>query len=287
MTSPQADDLYSVAGLSRILRHWELPPARRFGQNFLLDRDAIGDEIAAGDAAGGTILEIGHGLGSLTIPLAAVAASVVAVDIDPRCSRVLRTLLPEAAPVQTVCDDVRNIDPGKLGIVPPYTVMGNIPYNLTGSILRYITQLRPLPRRAVLLVQKEVGERLCASPGRWGLSTVALQSVGKPRAIRVVPAACFYPQPKVDSLLFAVEFSETVDDDMRSLVLQLARGAFSMRRKRISNSLQALLPAGLPAKNLLETAGLDPGLRPEALGMPEWTRLADAWRQLGLPVTGR
>jgi 16S rRNA (adenine1518-N6/adenine1519-N6)-dimethyltransferase len=165
----------------------------------------------------------------------------------------------------------------------PYQIVGNIPYHLSGLIIRHITQLEPVPRQAILLVQKEVAQRLIATPPNLQLIGLAVQLWGTAQILRTVPANCFWPAPKVDSSLVALKphvAPQTVTRAEREAVLGYARHFFSQRRKQMGGVLKRwrnLNETGAAA--LLQQAAIDPQQRPQEVTIPQWISLARALRR--------
>lgn len=274
----------SHPGPRRLLEKYGLRAKRSWGQNFLGD-EGILDAIAALAVrhTGEPVVELGAGLGHLTARLLARGARVVAVERDRDMARVLRgefgdrIRLVEADAARL---DVRALDAA--GADGRTAVVGNIPYHLTSPILFALLDQADAVSRAVLLVQREVGERLAAAPGTkaWGLLSVLLQQRADVRVARIVPRGAFHPPPKVESALVVVELrgvAASVADAARFRLL--VKAGFAQRRKTLRNALEA---ARLAPREALEAAmgraGVDPGRRGETLTVAEWEALD---RELG------
>ncbi len=263
---------------------------KSWGQNFLGD-EAILDGIArlAVERAGEVVIEIGSGLGHLTERLLAHGARVVAVERDRDMARVLRGEFGDA--IRLVEADAARADFARLAADAPggaqpgrVAVAGNIPYHLTSPILFSLLDQADAVSRAVLLVQREVAERLAARPGTkdWGLLSVLLQQRGEVEIDRVVPRGAFHPPPRVDSAVVRIDLHgrEPRAADGRRFRL-LVKAGFGQRRKTLRNALEASRVA--PPEALLAalvSAGVDPGRRGETLTVDEWESLD---RALGAP----
>ena len=255
------------------------PRAKKsLGQNFLVSRAVAGRIVDALDPAPGElVVEIGPGRGAITVPIAARGARVLAVELDGALAALLRERLPAAEIVE---GDVRAFDiegEARARGADRYLLAGNIPYHLTSPILLRLPGL-PGCRRAAIMLQREVGERILASPGsrNCGILTVFLGSyLGMRRVARVRPGA-FRPRPGVESVVLAFEplASPTGPADREGFLL-LLKGVFSQRRKMLRTALAG--PAGTLDASIVEelgrAAGVDLQKRPEALVLEEWAAL--------------
>jgi 16S rRNA (adenine1518-N6/adenine1519-N6)-dimethyltransferase len=265
----------------QVLKQFGLWASKGLGQNFLedpaaLQRIAEAAQISAADV----VLEIGPGLGSLTRYLAAVAREVVAVELDAKFLPVLRTTLKGYGNVRMVQGDMLALPPADLGLPAGYLVAANVPYNITSALLRHLLSADPKPARMVLTVQKEVAERICAKPPDMSLLALSVQVYGEPTIVAGIPAAAFYPVPKVDSAVVRVELypQPVIEQGLLPTFFELIKAGFSQKRKMLRNALAAALriePAA--ASILLQGAGIDPQRRAETLYLHEWDKLTRAW----------
>ncbi len=259
--------------LDDLLRKHRIELKHSLGQNFLTD-PALRDAIArmAGARAGGDVLEVGAGVGTLTIALAPLCKRLVAVELDRRLIPALRECLTGHDNVEVVESDILKLD---LGLYFPdggELVAGNIPYNLTGALLRKLLDQPPRPRRLSLVVQREVAERWTASTGA-SLSTVAVQVFAQARIALVIPASAFTPAPSVDSALVTLDVRDrpAVDVDDIDSFLRLVEAAFQFRRKQLGNALGRIAGIGSgEAGSRLRDIGIDPRRRPQTLSLGEW-----------------
>ena len=262
--------------LQALLRRHRITLQHRLGQNFLIDarlRDAIAD--AAGLDAHDEVLEVGAGAGTLTIALAARCRRVVAVEFDRAMMPALREVLTAHGNVEIVQSDILRFDIAGAFRVGGEVVAGNIPYNLTGGLIRKLLDAPPRPRRLSLVVQREVAERWCASTGA-SLGTVAVQVYTQPRIVMTIPAASFTPEPRVDSALVILEVRDrpaVAVDDMHGF-LRFVEAVFQFRRKQIGGTVARIAGfSGEEAGTRLREVGIDPSRRPQTLTLAEWEQL--------------
>jgi 16S rRNA (adenine1518-N6/adenine1519-N6)-dimethyltransferase len=260
----------------------ELPPIRKsLGQHFLTDR-AILARIAAALHAGGTetIVEVGPGRGALTEHLLPLAGRLVAIEYDRALAARLRERYAHEQRVQIVEADVLESPLAAIAGTDDYLLVGNVPYYITTPIIFHALRL-PRARRAVFLVQKEVADRLVASPGTrsYGALSVNLQAVASVERLFRVPAGAFHPPPRVDSAVVRIEprsgpiVSPQEEDRFRAFV----QGAFGFRRKQMRRVVRSLYDLTSDAADaLLRAASIDPNARPETLSPSAFAALMRA-----------
>lgn len=270
--------------LAQLLRRHRIDLKRRLGQNFLID-PAVRDRIAgaAGVTAADEVLEVGAGAGTLTLALARSCRRLVAVELDHRLVPVLREVLSGHDNVEVVQADILAFDVRAAFPAGGQIVAGNIPYNLTGALIRKLLD-PPRPRRLSLVVQKEVAERW-TSLGSASLATVAVQVYAEARIAFTIPASAFSPPPRVDSALVVLEVRgrpavQVADMDA---FFRLVEAAFQFRRKQLGGAMGRITGAGSEAAaRVLREAGIDPERRPQTLSLGEWEAV---YREFG-PVGG-
>lgn len=259
--------------LDGLLRRHRITLQHRFGQNFLIDpalRDAIAD--SAGLDPHDEALEVGAGVGTLTVALAVRCRRVVAVELDAALLPALREVVALHANVEVVHADILRFDAHKAFPMGGEVVAGNIPYNVTGALIPKLLDQPPRPRRLSLVVQKEVAERWTASTSA-SLATVAVQVFTVPRIATTIPAGAFTPVPKVDSALVTLEVRDrpAVEVDDMPRFFRLVEAVFQFRRKQLGGTVARL--AGVTnaeAARLLHELGIDSRRRPQTLTLPEW-----------------
>jgi len=261
-----------------ILRELQLRPSKARGQSFLADERFLEVIIKAADLSpDDTVLEVGPGLGILTFALAQHAGRVIAVEIEPRLVAYLRERAAGLPHVEIIEGDILHLVPDVLPS-SPYKVVANIPYAITSALLRCLLEAPRPPTRLVIMVQKEVAQRILARPGEMSLLTVAVQYYGEPYLVTTVPAGAFYPVPKVDSAILRIDVlpKPRLPGD-RQAFFKIVTAGFSQRRKQLKNALSHGL--NLPVQEVvsgLRAANIDERRRAETLTLEEWGRLA-AW----------
>ena len=192
----------------QLLDRYQIEPKKSLGQNFLSDEGLLARIVAAAELSPeDEALEVGPGLGALTRVLARAARRVVAVELDGRLLPVLESELSGLVNVELVHGDVLQLDPADW-FAAPYVVVANVPYYITGAILRHLLGGRPRPRRLVLTVQREVADRLTARPPEMSLLAVSVQYYGRVRLVSTVKAGAFWPRPEVDSAVVRIDVDE-------------------------------------------------------------------------------
>jgi len=265
-----------------LIRRYDLNPKRSLAQNFLIDESHLARIAAAATlTATDQVLEIGPGMGALTKYLAAQAGRVVAVELDDRLIALLESQFADQPQVAIVHADILEVDPGLLLTTPdlppsPYKVVANLPYYITSAVLRHLLEATQPPATIVVLIQKEVAERICAAPGDMSILAVSVQFYATPQLVHHVPASAFYPRPKVDSAVLRLDRLSTpaVADVDAATFFTIVRAGFSQKRKQLANTLSAGLH--LPkakATAALQAAHIDPTRRAETLSLAEWGNL--------------
>jgi len=261
----------------RRLRSQGLRARKSLGQNFLVV-DSIAEAIveAAAICRDDTVLEVGPGLGALTGKLAAGAGRVIAVELDAGLALKLGKKLDGCLNVKIVQADILKQDLNDLVGCSNYKVVANIPYYITSPILRYFTRADNRPALMVIMMQEEVAREVTAPEGRMGFQAVSMRLFSNPEIVIKVPAASFYPVPRVDSAVvkFNMLPAPALDIDDIDSFLDLVHCGFASPRKQVRNSLAiGLKIKAAEADGVLRRAGIDPGRRPGALAMAEWAAL--------------
>jgi len=266
---------HGAGRIRALLDEHGITPSRALGQNFLVDPNTARRLAAAsGAGAGDHVLEVGPGLGSLTLALAELGAAVTAVELDRYLAPVLREVVAGVEPpVRVVQADALEVDLVELlSPAPSWRLAANLPYNVGTTILLRVLEEAPAVQGGVVLVQREVAERLAAGPGdaAHGIPSVKASWWVDARVAGRVPGSVFHPRPRVDSAFVTFERRPPPgDDELRRRVFALVDAGFGQRRKMLRRSL-----ADAVAPERFEAAGVEPTRRAEELGLDEWVRLA-------------
>jgi 16S rRNA (adenine1518-N6/adenine1519-N6)-dimethyltransferase len=280
------NNLTSPAVINGLLQRYDLHFNKRFGQNFLIDPNVVEKIADAGQITrDDVVLEVGPGIGTLTRALAERAGRVVTVEIDRKLIPVLEETLSDCPNVQVVQGDILKTDVAALLAEDlqqgrTLKIAANLPYYVTTPIIMGFLESELPFSRMTFLVQKEVGERICAGPGTkaYGSLTIAAGYYAQPQILFNVPAAVFMPRPKVDSAVIALtrrEMPEVQTDD-KGRFFALVKAAFLNRRKTLINGLTANTAYSKEALlTAMEACGIDPGIRGERLTGADFARLSD------------
>lgn len=262
----------------------DVRPSRELGQNFLVDPQALTEIVAAAElSAGDTVIEVGPGLGVLTYELVQHAGRVIAIELDKRLAERLRTEFAMTAHLEVVQGDAMRVQPaGLLGdTTRPYKVVANLPYQITSAIIRHYLEITPPPSLLVIMVQREVAERIVARPPDMSVLAHSVQYYAEAEIVARVPAASFVPAPKVDSAVLRLRrrAQPAVDVPDVNAFFRTIKAGFLQARKKLGNALPSGL-AGMGVKvekealvGLLNAAGIDPARRAETLTLVEWARV--------------
>lgn len=269
---------------------------KSLGQNFLIDSNVIKEVIHKADINKNTgVIEVGPGIGSLTEHLAINAGKVLAFEIDQRLIPVLNDTLSDYDNVTVINEDILEADvPARieefLSDCDDIVVVANLPYYITTPILmNFLTAHLPISRYYVMM-QKEVGERISASPNSkaYGSLSIAIDYYTEAKTVQNVPKTVFMPPPNVDSIIVELKnrTQKKVDIDDEETFFKLTRGAFLHRRKTILNNYQSLFADGKKRKDeiraLFEEAGINPARRGESLSLEDYKEIYDAFKKSDL-----
>jgi 16S rRNA (adenine1518-N6/adenine1519-N6)-dimethyltransferase len=280
-----ANPMLQPANVRVALRSLGVRPTRAMGQNFLIDANALSAIVTAGVTADvHTVLEVGPGLGVLTWELLQRVPEVIAVELDARLAQRLHDQHAEATNLTIVQQDVLRTDITALTGGRPYHVVANLPYAITSPVLRHFLENDHPPIHMVVLVQREVAQRICATPGDMSVLAHAIQIRAEPDIVTIVPPESFLPAPAVHSavLRLRVRPAPLVSPQDEPAVMRVIKAGFLHARKQIGNSLAS----GLAAHNvrieksdlqqLLTRLGIDPMRRAETLSLAEWQTITAA-----------
>ena len=261
----------------------DLRPTKQRGQNFVIDANTVRRIVrAAGLRPDDVVVEVGPGLGSLTLALLGEVARVVAIEVDPVLAAALPETLAAYAPGLADRCEVLPTDALRLTDVPgppPTALVANLPYNVSVPVLLHMLALLPSLERGLVMVQSEVADRLAAPPGSkvYGVPSVKASWYADVRRAGAIGRTVFWPAPNVDSGLVAWTRREPVATTAtREQVFAVVDAAFAHRRKVLRGALRTLAGSGEAAESALTTAGIDPMARGESLTVEEFARIAEA-----------
>jgi 16S rRNA (adenine1518-N6/adenine1519-N6)-dimethyltransferase len=275
--------LLGPTDIRRIAAELELRPTKQRGQNFVVDANTVRRIVrAAGVGAGDVVVEVGPGLGSLTLALLEEADRVVAIELDAvLAGRLPATIAEYAAARADRCEvilaDAMRVDgvPGP----PPTTLVANLPYNVSVPVLLHLLTVLPSLERGLVLVQAEVADRLAAPPGSrtYGIPSVKAAWFADVRRAGTVSRTVFWPVPNVDSGLVAwTRRDPPATTASRTQVFAVVDAAFAQRRKTLRGALRGLAGSADAAETALRAAGVDPTARGEVLDVAAFARIAEA-----------
>ena len=277
-----SDGLLGASEVRDIAARWGIRPTKQWGQNFVVDANTVRRIVRlSGVAPGDVVLEVGPGIGSLTLGLLAVGASVEAVEIDP----VLATALPD--PGARLCPQgsdrlsVTAADAMRITALPlpPTALVANLPYNVAVPVVLHLLGTFESLRTGLVMVQAEVADRLVAPPGSrtYGVPSVKFAWFARGERAGSVPASVFWPVPRVESGLVSFQRHDPPSTTAtRAEVFSVIDAAFAQRRKTLRAALAGWAGSAAEAERILVAAGVDPGARGESLDVAAFARVASA-----------
>jgi 16S rRNA (adenine1518-N6/adenine1519-N6)-dimethyltransferase len=276
-------ELLGPADVRRLASRLGLRPTKTLGQNFVIDANTIRRIVrTAGIGVDDVVLEVGPGLGSLTLGLLPVARSVVAVEVDRVLAAALAETVRERAPslvdrLTVLHQDALQLRPEQLPDPAPTVLVANLPYNVAVPVLLHLLAVLPSLERGLVMVQAEVADRLVAEPGSrtYGVPSVKVAWYADARRGGSVSRTVFWPAPNVDSALVAFTTRPPPAGD-RSTVFAVVDAAFAQRRKTLRAALADWAGSPERAESALRSAGIDPTARGESLDIADFARLASA-----------
>jgi 16S rRNA (adenine1518-N6/adenine1519-N6)-dimethyltransferase len=265
-----------------LLQQYGIFPAKSKGQNFLINKSVLGKIVKAADLREKDyILEIGPGSGILTKELVQKAKKVLAVELDKRLVYFLKQKFKGQKNLEILQADILKIKNSELykklvGRKGDYKIVANLPYNITGAFLRKFLVFTPKPKEMVLLLQKEVAQRILAEPGKMNLLSLSVQLYSKAELVDYVGRENFYPVPEVDSAIikFSLKKEQPIEGKGEKKFWQMVKIGFSSKRKQLQNNLAAGLNLNKDKiKDMLKLANLRPDCRPQDLSLEQWLSL--------------
>jgi len=269
-----------------LLKH-NAKPSRGLGQNFLIDNRVLEKIISAAKLTlHDTVLEVGPGIGTLTAELAKTAGKVVAVEKDARMVEILKETVAGYKNVEVIHADILKLNPKPYTLNPQYKVVANIPYYITSPVIRKLLESENPPEEIILMVQKEVAQRICSKPPNMSLLAVSVQFYAEPEIVSWVKKESFWPKPKVDSAIIKIkpksqqlEVKGNVDS---ALFFTVVKAGFRQPRKQLVNNLAVLKDSNgvtldkEKAAQWLSQNNIKPAQRAETLSVEDWLTLAQS-----------
>ena len=279
--------LLGPADVRALAARLDLRPTKQRGQNFVIDANTVRRIVrTAGVSADDVVLEVGPGLGSLTLALLASVARVVAVEVDPVLAAALPATIAAYAPDEADRLEVVEADALRIATVPgepPTALVANLPYNVSVPVLLHLMAQLPSLRHGLVMVQAEVADRLVAPPGSrtYGVPSAKAAWFADVRRAGSVGRTVFWPAPNVDSGLVAWTHRDPPTVSVsRQQVFRVIDAAFAQRRKTLRSTLKQLAGSPEAAEAALVHAGVAPGSRGEALGIEQFARIAEGLAQV-------
>ena len=268
--------------VKNLLKKYNLRPSRGLGQNFLVDEGVLKKIIEAANLSkSDVVLEVGPGIGNLTLELAKRVKKVIAIEKDLGMIEVLRINLKNFKNVEILKGDALKIISHKLSATasvlwPRYKVVANIPYYLTSHLIRKFLEAKNQPKEIILMVQKEVAQRICAKPPDMSILAVSVQFYAKPEIISFVSKKSFWPSPKVDSAILRITQIHTDKKTDSHRFFRIVKAGFSQPRKQIINNLSKMLTLNKnEVKKWLLKNRIKPRQRAETLNIENWVKLTE------------
>jgi 16S rRNA (adenine1518-N6/adenine1519-N6)-dimethyltransferase len=267
------------ASIRSLLDAHGVRPSRALGQNFLADPNTAARIVRlAGVSSGDRVVEVGPGVGSLTVALCDAGASVIAIELDRHVVSALEEVVTDL-PVRLITGDALQVHwSDLLDGTERWSMVANLPYNIATPLVIRALETAPMVEQYLVMVQREVGERLAAPPGSrtYGAVSVKTAYYADASVVGIVPASVFMPRPNVESALVRLvrRHEPPVDVPNVDRMFQIVRGGFATRRKTLRRALATVL--GDRAIAVLERAGVDPGARAETLSLEQWAAVTRA-----------
>jgi 16S rRNA (adenine1518-N6/adenine1519-N6)-dimethyltransferase len=276
--------LTSKTNVKSLLKKCKIHPVKGLGQNFLIDKWAVKKVIRTANLnPTETVLEIGPGIGTLTEELAKKSKKVVAVEKDQKMVEILKETMKDFKNVKVVCKDILRFHPTFKRALASYKAVGNLPFYLAAPVIRKFLEEKRRPKEMVLIVQKEVGQRICSKPPKMNILAVSVQAYAKPEIVGFISKKSFWPQPKVDSTVIKVkplnvsskESQFMTKRQNRDLFFKVVKAGFSQPRKQVANNLSKKLKLDKERVKLwLLEQKIKPTQRAETLSLNNWFSLS-------------
>lgn len=275
--------LLGPAEIRELAAELDVTPTKKLGQNFLHDPNTVRMIVGAAELSpDDVVVEVGPGLGSLTLGLVDTVSRVVALEIDPRLADRLPATVKARAPeyaerLTVITTDALKVRRDDLD-VEPTALVANLPYNVSVPVLLHLLEEFPTIRRVLVMVQKEVADRLAAVPGSkiYGVPSVKAAFYGDVSRAGTIGKHVFWPAPNIESGLVRIDVNDDNPRELRERIFPIVDAAFAQRRKTLRSTLAGIYGSPTNAEAALRAAGIDPGLRGEKLTVADFVQLGHA-----------
>jgi len=280
-------NLTSLQTIKYLLKKYSVRPSKRLGQYFLIDKEVLEKTVESANLVKkDNVIEIGPGIGTLTKKLAKIAGKVIAVEKDKRMCQILKETLKDYKNVEIINRDVLKLSFNRLvkaELRQNYKVVANLPYYITSPFIRKFLESKFPPKEMVLLVQKEVAQRICAKPSKMSILAVAVQFYSKPEIVKIVLKRAFWPIPKVDSALVKITPSQILSKQNlggqanTDKFFRVVKAGFSSPRKQLANNLSNQLNLNKEKiREIFKEIKIDPKVRAQELSIKNWMKILEA-----------
>jgi 16S rRNA (adenine1518-N6/adenine1519-N6)-dimethyltransferase len=270
--------LFNEDYLRHLCQQYDLIPSKKYGQNFLLQPEVIDKMVAAGEIKkDDTVVEVGPGFGVLTLALAEHAKQVITFEIEKKLTTYWEDQQKQHKNIEVVWGNVLYEFEKQAALQSkPYSVVANLPYQITSHVMRKFLETAHKPDVLVLMVQKEVAERICAQAGEMSVLALSVQYYGNPEIVTQVPRSYFWPMPAVDSAVIKIKIhhrqTSAAED---SIFFKIVKAGFVSRRKMLIKNIGGIC-SRQKAEKVFEMLGINPKARPQELSVQQWRDLAQA-----------
>ena len=265
-------DLISKKNIKALLKKQKIYPLKKLGQNFLIDKSVVKKVIKAAEFhSKDIVLEIGPGIGALTKEIAKKADKVIAVEKDPKMVEILKETLKDFKNIELVNKDILKIN---FQFPKNYKIVANLPFYITAPVIRKSLEGKLPPKEMILIIQKEVAQRICVKPPKMNILAVSVQFYSKPKIISYISKKSFWPSPKVDSAIIKIVPQKKYKDVDIDLFFKIVKAGFAHPRKQLANNLTNGLKLNKQEVNdLLLKKDVQPTQRAETLTINNWIQL--------------
>jgi len=265
---------------AKALKKINIAPLKRLGQNFLVDKTAIRKILRSADLQiGDVVLEIGPGAGALTKIIGGKVEKVIAVEKDPRMVKILEENLRDCKNIEIIQEDILKISNSQYGQMSTYKIVANLPFYITSPVIRKFLESANPPEKMILVIQKELAQRICAKPPAMNILAVSVQIYSKPKIIDYISKTAFWPKPKVDAAILEIAgIKKIFGENFMEAFFKIVKAGFSHPRKQISNNFLSLKSSSAKLNKKTISAWLlankiQPSQRAETLSINDWINL--------------